>query len=118
MTLTREALLEKAKPKTELVDVEGWGKVLLRTTSEVQRSRRYSKMFDGRGKRIAAVSERRRVYAIIDQVLTEAGEPMFTDADAEALGDSNADVLEPLYVAIASFNEVDEKKDEAESTES
>ena len=120
-TLTREALLAKATPRFEWVEVEGFGTVGLREPSELVRSRRSAQLFDADGNLVQSHNERRRVYSIIDQVMIDETTPMFSEADLTELLALASFKLDPLYVAIQVFNaEIDPgKKDESgESSES
>ena len=80
-TLTREALLGKAKPTYQTVEVEGFGTVGIRSCPELQRSRRISALFDAQGNLKEGHKELRRVYMIIDQVMVDEDTPMFTESN-------------------------------------
>lgn len=113
-TLTREAILEKGKPRYEVVEVEGWGKLGLRSVSVLQRSRRASRMWDSDGNFNEQLASMRQVHAVIDQVMVDEQTPMFTEADAAALGELDPLAFDQIYAAILAFNGEDDdpgKKD-------
>lgn len=120
MTLTKAAFFQAVKPKEPLkFEIPGFGDVWIKDVGEVQRSRRIASMFDGNGNRIRSMTDRRRLYEVIDQVCVDAkGTPLFTDADLEELTDDakvSHSKLEPLYAAILAFNGDAEKNGEAGS---
>ena len=118
-TLTRERLLSHAAARFEWVDdVPGYGRVGLRSQPEVARSRRIGLMFDGQGNLVAGHRERRRVYMIIDQVMSDEKTPMFTEADFDALASLDGPKLDPLIEAITNFNGESEKNVSAGSPDS
>lgn len=115
-TLTREAVFDKAKPRYEVVQVEGWGTVGIKSISEVQRSRRASRFWDQDGELNEDAATMRRVHSIIDQVMVDEKTPMFSESDAKQIGELDPIMLDQLYVAIMSFNSTEEdagKKDES-----
>ena len=113
-TLTREALLGKAKPRYEEVDVPGFGVVGIQACSELRRSHRISKLFDANGNRLEIASVRRRVHMIIDQVMVKQGEPMFQESDVDVLLELDSEKLDPLVHAINNFNdEIEPEKKES-----
>ena len=107
MTLTKEQLLEKAKPKFAWVEIEGFGKVGVRSWSQVQQSRRIA----------LNTPENLPAYQLIDQLMQDEETPMFTEADLAALNESDSGQLAPLFTAIEAFNGNDPKKASGESTD-
>jgi len=103
-TLTREALLERAKPRYEVVDVPGWGTVGIRTQLETKRARRAADHFVN-GKYQQDVADKRRAYMMIDQLMIDEETPMFQESDVEALASGNGAVYDELIYAIQQFNE-------------
>ena len=114
-TLTKAALLEMAKPTVVEVDVDGFGKVWLRSCPELQRSRRIAMLFDANGNLRERHKELRRMHMIIDQVMSDENTPMFVEKDIDELGGLDSSKLDTLVAAITRFNEGDEKKDKAGS---
>lgn len=115
-TLTREALLEKAKPRYKEVEVPGFGVVGIRSTTLVQQSHRSSRLFDDDGNIIQRQVDHRQVHTIIDQVMADENTPLFSSADTEMIASLDPSVVLPLINAIREFNgesEVVEKKDES-----
>ena len=118
-TLTKAKFFEATKLRTELVkDVPGFGDVYLKDVGEVQRSRRVAALFDNNGNRIKKAAELRRIHEIVDQVCSDdKGSPMFTDEDIPQLAECASSRLDPLYMALAMFNEGSQKKDSDESSD-
>lgn len=113
-TITKEQLLNAVKPKTKTVNVEGVGELLLRSTGEVQRSRRTARLYDENGKLNEETFALRRIHAIVDQVMIDESTAMFTEKEAIELFDSDSHMLDRIYAAIAEFNGEDVgKKDES-----
>lgn len=110
-TLTREALLNKAKLRFDWYDIEGLGRVGIRTQSELQRSIRATNYNDNN-------KHLWRIWQIVDQVMVDEKTPMFDDSQAEMLYDLDPSVLDRIMVAINQHNGDSEKKDSTESTES
>lgn len=106
-TLTREALLERAKPRYEEVPVDDWGTIGLRSVSEVQKSRRSAACFDMKGNEVQKNITLRRVHEIVDQVMVDVDTPMFKECDVPMLAELDATKLEPLFAAIRKFNGVE-----------
>ena len=116
-TLTREAFFAKTKTHHEMFDIEGFGRIGIRSCPELQRSRRISSLFDVNGKLVDNHRHLRRIYMIIDQCVNEDGSPMFSEADVKELGDADAAKLDPLIAAINLFNGDSEKNEQAGSND-
>jgi hypothetical protein len=113
--LTRDAILKKVKGRFAFVEVEGWGRIGLRSMTEVQRSRRASQMWDNE-QLVQENVDVRRIHTIIDQVMVDEKTPMFTEADVAELREADPVILDELYAKIIEFNAPDEdagKKDES-----
>ena len=109
-TLTKEQFFSKAElPPPERLDIEDWGTVFVRILPESLRARRQAEAYDGNGKFKVSVIERSVRQRIIDQVVTEAGEPMFTQADYDKLGELDPFILDTIAGAIQRVNEEHEK---------
>jgi len=112
-TITKQQLLNAVKPKTKTIIVEGLGELLIRSTGEVQRSRRTARLYDETGKLNEETFALRRIHAIVDQVMADEKTPMFTEQEARELFDSDSHMLDKIYAAIVEFNgEEVGKKDE------
>ena len=103
-TLTKEALQGLAKPRYEVVQVPRYGKVGIRSQSEVKRARRATELFDDRGQLVPESDSLRRVHKLIDQLMVDENTPMFLESDAGWLGDLDSVSLDPLLDAVAEFN--------------
>jgi hypothetical protein len=113
-TLTKAALLDKGKPRVELIKaVPGLGDVWLRSVPEVQRSRRQFALFGPERDKNQGLH---RVHSIIDQVMLSADEPMFNEADAAEIAALDSSTLDVLIEVIREFNDRhdDQKKESAE----
>jgi len=99
-SLTRQALLERIEIEPTRADIEGFGVVYLRPLTELKRSQRAAAMFDGSGKIKESEWAKRRVYAIVDQVCDENGEPLFSEKDVKLLLEQDSVKIDPLYAAI------------------
>lgn len=118
-TLTREALLNKAKPRYEVVDVPGVGRVGIRSVSELRKSQRDSRSVDDNGALLKDYAERARAFAFIDQLMVDESTPMFTEADVEEIQAMDHSVTRRLFQAIKEFNGEDDprKKDASDDSD-
>ncbi len=103
-SLTRERLLEKAKRRSAAVEVDGFGLVTIRSQSCMQRSRRIAQQYNEQGRAIPLQIAMENLYAIVDQVCSEDGSPMFEEKDIPELGELDPLELEPLLAEIQRFN--------------
>lgn len=103
-TLTKAALLEKAKPKYEEVEIPGYGTIGIRQQSELTRMRRQAQLFDATGELVEDHYERRRAYMLIDQVMVDESTPMFEASDLDAIMQSGSEAFDPLAAAVNAFN--------------
>lgn len=117
-TLTREALLNKAKPRYEVVDIPGVGKIGIRSVSELQKSRRDSRSVDASGALLKDYAERARAFAFIDQLMVDEETPMFSESDVEEIQAMDHAVTRPLFHAIKMFNGEEDARKKAESGDS
>ena len=109
-TLTRAKLISTAAPRYELIEVEGFGKVGLRSVAQMQLSRRYVSYTDPlSGATLPDEQAKSGIHKLIDQLMTDEKTPMFTDEDIDLLAGLDAEKLSPLYDAIDVFND-DQKK--------
>lgn len=114
-TLTREALLSKAKPRYEVVDVPGVGQVGIRSVSEVRASQREARMFDDNGNYVKDFETKVRAWAFIDQLMVDEKTPMFEESDLASIQQMDKAVTRPLYQAIKEFNREDSIKKKGDS---
>ena len=111
MSLTKQQLLDKAKPRFEIVDVEGWGPVGIRTCPQIQSARRSVTYNDPTtGAPDLEGLAHSGIHRLIDQLMTDEETPMFTDDDFDELSVLNVGVLTPLYNAIDAFDGGESKK--------
>ena len=103
-TLTREALLEKGKPRCEVVKVDGVGEVMIRSLTEVKRCIRERSYYDATGKLKPESLDDMRADAIMDQVMIDESTPMFTKDDRDQIKELDAVFTARLYDAIKAFN--------------
>lgn len=103
-TLTKQALLDKAKPRYEEVEVAGVGTIGIRSISEFRQSQRDAKLYGQDGKITDEGLSRARAYELIDQLMADQKNPMFTEADLESILEMDAGVTRPLYQAVKDFN--------------
>lgn len=103
-TLTREALLEKGKPRYEEVTVEGIGVVGIRSVSELRQSQRDTAFYDDSGKPKVDIFEKTRAFAFVDQLMVDENTPMWEESDIEQILEMDKAITRPLYQAIKDFN--------------
>jgi hypothetical protein len=112
MSITAAQLLEAAKQKTSIVEVDGFGKVTLRTCPAIQLSRRWIGYTDQQTNQVIPEEHAKSgLHKIIDQVCGADGAPLFTDDDLDKLAALDARTIGELYNAIDTFNG-DEVKNE------
>ena len=114
-SLTKQSLFDNCKLDVTSHDVEGWGRVHLKTMTELQRSTRIANMFNDKGDLKPEARIRQRINVIIDHVCDESGKPLFTEGDAKDLLSLDAAKLDGLISKITSIIEAGEEgKDQAE----
>ena len=105
MSLTAQQLLQKAQPRFEWVEVEGFGEVGIRSVSRLAASVRDSSYRDPvTGQLMPDRLAGADVHTLIDQLMISPTESMFTDEDFDQLASLDAAQLAPLYLAINEFN--------------
>lgn len=96
--LTRDQILAAEDITTEEVDVPEWGgSVLVRSLTGQQRDQFEATLVERRGKRTAMNTANIRAKLVSLCVVDEAGQPVFTHADVEALGQKSAAGLARIY---------------------
>lgn len=97
---TREALLGPLKRRFADVDIAGWGKVRLRSLSELERSRIEASMLDKKGQlsstKIVDIKCRWIVAAVVDG----DGNPILTNSDIPQLQQQDSSLTDSLMEAI------------------
>ena len=95
----RNQILAAADLPLETVAVPEWpcGKVLMRGLSGTDRDAWEISLWEGQGGERRFVSANMRARLVVRCVVDEAGERVFSDADAEPLGQKSGAVLDRLY---------------------
>lgn len=122
MALTRDGILAADDVQKEKVPVPEWGdEVIIRglTGDELDAFqgsvRQFRPTFDGKGMEAVLVQEGMRAKLLVKCLVDEAGERLFTDQDAPALGAKNGAVIDRLYDVAARLSGLsDEEKAELE----
>lgn len=122
MALSRDGILGAVDIKTEKVFVKEWGdEVIIRglTGEELDAFqgsvRQFRPTFDGKGMEPVLVQDNMRAKLLVKCIVDEAGERLFTDQDASALGAKNGAVIDRLYdIASALSGLSEEEKAELE----
>ncbi|GAA1065199.1 phage tail assembly chaperone [Streptomyces asiaticus] len=122
MALSRDGILGAVDIKTEKVPVPEWGgEVIIRglTGEELDNFqgsvRQFRPSLDGKGMEAVLVQDNMRAKLLVKCIVDEAGERLFTDQDASALGAKNGSVIDRLYdVASALSGLSEEEKAELE----
>lgn len=104
MALNRDAILGAVDVQSEKVDVPEWGgDVIIRglTGDELDAFqgsiRQFRPSLDGKGMEPVLIQEGMRAKLLVKCLVDEAGERLFTDQDAPALGAKNGSVIDKLY---------------------
>lgn len=96
--LTKDAILAAADLKTETVMVPEWGgEVIIRAMRGSERDAFEVALFVGEGENRKFQGEHVRAKLLVQCIVDEKGERIFSDADVVALGARNAAVLDRLY---------------------
>jgi hypothetical protein len=104
MALNRDGILGAVDVQTEKVFVKEWGDdVIVRglTGDELDNFqgsvRQFRPTFDGKGMETVLIQDGMRAKLLVKCLVDEAGERLFTDQDAPALGAKNGAVIDRLY---------------------
>lgn len=104
MALSRDGILNAVDVQTEKVPVPEWGDdVIIRglTGDELDNFqgsvRQFRPTFDGKGMETVLIQDGMRAKLLVKCLVDEAGERLFTDQDAPALGAKNGAVIDRLY---------------------
>jgi hypothetical protein len=122
MALNRDAILGAVDIQTEKEFVPEWGgDVIVRglTGEELDAYqatiRQMRPRLDGKGMEPVLIQDNMRAKLLVKCLVNEAGERLFTDQDASALGAKNGSVLDRLYDVAARLSGLsDEEKEEME----
>lgn len=112
--LTRADLLKAIGLPRRIVPVpELGGDVIIQGMSGAQRDAWESSLVEGKGKRRRMNTANIRAKLVAQCAVDEAGERLFSDADAETLGHTRVDVLNRLFAVAQELSGVtDEDVDE------
>jgi len=120
MALNRDAILGAVDVQTEKVFVKEWGDdVIVRglTGDELDSFqgsiREFRPTFDGKGVEPVLVQDGMRAKLLVKCLVDEAGERLFSDQDAPALGAKNGSVIDRLYDVAARLSGLSEEEKEA-----
>jgi hypothetical protein len=86
------------------VEIEGLGRVGIRGISQFQLSRRIASYSDSNGKVIPMEWAKNPIHKVIDQLMANEKEPMYTDADFQEVASIDSTLLGPIIDAIDEFN--------------
>jgi hypothetical protein len=118
MSLSRDAILGLDDAVTEKVYVPEWGDtVLVRGMSGTDRDRFESSIREIRatrsgGQEVVMKTDNARAQLLVKCLVDEAGERIFKDTDAEALGKKNGAALDRLYDVAARLSGLSEDAQE------
>jgi hypothetical protein len=117
MALSRDGILNAVDVQTEKVFVKEWGDdVIVRglTGDELDAYqgsiRQFRPSFDGKGMEQVLIQEGMRAKLLVKCLIDEAGERLFTDQDAPALGAKNGSVIDRLYDVAARLSGLSEEE--------
>lgn len=104
MALSRDGILGAVDIKSEKVPVPEWGdEVIIRglTGEELDAFqgsiRQFRPTFDGKGMEPVLIQDNMRAKLLVKCLVDEAGDRLFQDSDASALGGKNGAVIDRLY---------------------
>jgi hypothetical protein len=108
--LTRDAILAAASLKTEEVEVGEWGGVVLvRELRGRERDEWEASLAVQRGKQMVPDVANMRAKLVARCVVDADLEPVFTQADVNALGDLSAAALDRVFTVASRLSGLDEK---------
>jgi hypothetical protein len=117
MALSRDGILGAVDVQIEKVPVPEWGdEVIVRGLTgdeldDYQGSvRQFRPTFDGKGMEAVLIQEGMRAKLLVKCLIDEAGERLFTDQDAPALGAKNGSVIDRLYDVAARLSGLSEEE--------
>lgn len=96
--LRRDAILSVADLPRERVEVPEWGgAVFVRTLTGKERDAFEKSLVTGKGKQMQLTLSNVRGRLAVQAIVDEEGQRIFSDADADALGDKSALALERIF---------------------
>lgn len=108
--LSREALLKATAPPQQIVAVpELGGDVIVRGMTGTERDAFEAGLIVGKGKHRDVNMTNMRAKLVAFCCIDEAGAPLFSPTDVEALGRTRADVLNRLYTPAAKLSGITEE---------
>lgn len=120
MALSRDGILAANDVQIEKVPVPEWGdEAIIRglTGDELDAFqgsvRQFRPTFDGKGMEAVLIQEGMRAKLLVKCLIDEAGERLFTDADAPALGGKNGAIIDKLYDVAARLSGLSEEEKKA-----
>lgn len=102
---TRESILQSKRGARQVVPVDAFGKVTIKSMTARQRGEMEDTFVDGKDRGKANRTANLRVDAILMTVIDpETGAPLFVEEDREGLLELDNGPVEQLYDAIAEMN--------------
>lgn len=118
MSITKQQIFEKAAANFTWVEIDGWGKVGVRSCPTLQNSHRWVTYTNPQtGEIIPEERAKQQIHELIDQLMVDPETPMFDEEDFDALAELDAEKLAPLSLAIREFNSANQKKVTVESAD-
>jgi len=110
MRLSHDDILKMKDVFTEEVDVPEWnGTVLVRGLTGKQRDNFEAGLLERRGRRMIPNTANIRAKLVAWSVVDDDGSRMFTDAEAEELGDKSASAMDRIYTVAAKLSGLTEE---------
>ena len=108
--LSRDDIMRADDCKTESVDVPEWGgTVLVRALSGSARDDWEASFVDRSGKKAKVKPQNIRARLAVRSIVDENGNRIFSDDDAERLGEKSAAALERIFVAASRLSRIGEE---------
>ena len=96
--LSKEAILQQADRKVEMVEVPEWGGVVyVRSLTGAERDQFESSIVERNGRDVRTNLRNLRARLVVMAACDENGEPIFSTEDAAALGAKNAAALDRIF---------------------
>lgn len=110
MSLTRDAILKADDIISEEVQVPEWGgTVFVRGLTGRQRDEFESSVFEMRGKKMVPNIANLRAKLTVRCCVDEDGKRLFTDADADKIGEKSAAAIDRIYAVAAKLSGLSEE---------
>lgn len=98
--ISRDALLGAAVRRFAVVEIEGLGNVRIRSMTELERSRLEASIRDKKGNLSSSRMVDLKCRMIVDSVVDENGNPLFTNRDIDQIRQQDSKVTNALVDAI------------------